>query len=82
MKIQKIIDVPKAKTEDVICDICGKSCKTEHGFEYMKLKTWWGFESNHDMEKWTAQVCESCVEEHLVPLINFNTNHTRNPLSL
>jgi hypothetical protein len=72
MKISKIVNTPIIENTDVICDICGSSCKTEHGFEYMKLKAFWGFDSHHDLEKWTAQVCESCVIKHLESLIKFN----------
>jgi hypothetical protein len=50
---------------DVICDCCGKSCKTEYGFERMKLSTHWGFMSNKDLEKWDADLCEKCVDEKL-----------------
>ena len=50
---------------DIICDSCGQSCKTDFGFEYMELKAFWGYASKNDMEKWSAQVCEKCVDEKL-----------------
>lgn len=61
--------------EDVICDICGHSCRveTESGrdqFEYMVMNTTWGFYSNKDMQEWTAHVCETCVDHYLV-MVNF-----------
>lgn len=49
---------------DIICDICGASCKTEYGNEYLSLTTSWGYMSNKDLETWKAQICEKCVDEH------------------
>ncbi len=50
---------------DITCDICGLSClnPATNNFEYMALKASWGFGTNKDMEKWTAQICEKCVDE-------------------
>ena len=49
--------------EDVICDVCGNSCKNSTNFEYMTLKNYWGYGSNKDGEMWEAHVCEKCVDE-------------------
>ena len=35
-----------------------------------KLETHWGYHSGKDMQKWTAQICEKCVDEKL-SFINF-----------
>lgn len=32
-------------------------------FEYLKIEGTWGYGSNKDGEKWTAQICEKCVDE-------------------
>lgn len=74
---------------DVLCDICGQSCKVDEGvvdnpvrddhgqtyydFEYMKLQANWGYHSPKDCEEWTAQVCFKCVEEKLAPMVKFKT---------
>lgn len=66
---------------DITCDCCGKSCKVYEGkiendmrvdngemfykFEYLKLETHWGYRSGKDTEKWSAQICEKCVDEKL-----------------
>ncbi len=55
---------------DVICDCCGKSCKTQNivgrtDFEFMTLSANWGFGSKYDMQSWSAEVCESCVTKKL-----------------
>ncbi len=76
---------------DILCDICGKSCKVNEGviendlrvdngektyeFSYMNLSAYWGYYSEHnDEEKWTAQVCEKCVDEKL-SFITFKKEH-------
>jgi hypothetical protein len=81
----KKIKVETKKVEvitDILCDICGNSCVADRwvdkngdeqiAAEYMKLDANWGFHSTKDFEEWSAHVCESCVEEHLVSLIDFN----------
>lgn len=32
-------------------------------FEYLKLETTWGFGSENDGERWSAQICGKCVDE-------------------
>lgn len=56
---------------DVICDSCGKTCNTHCGHEYMELKANWGYASKKDMERWVAQICETCVDEKF-GFIKFN----------
>jgi len=64
---------------DITCDCCGASCKVDeteitneiridHGemsrsFEFMKLEASWGYHSKKDMVRWTAHICEKCVDE-------------------
>ena len=66
-------------TKDVLCDCCGESCKVNesvvnnevreddgemmYSFEYMELSANWGYFSSKDLSKWTAKVCEKCVDE-------------------
>lgn len=70
--------IQNRKTEvivDITCDCCGKSCKMYDGradddmlfsvFEFMKMEANWGYCSGKDTEKWTAQICEKCVDEKL-----------------
>lgn len=70
--MEKKIKVYKQITEinDILCDCCGKSCKTSLGFEYLDLKTTWGYDSKKDSQEWSAQICEKCVDEKL-GFINF-----------
>lgn len=64
---------------DATCDICGNSCmkgdEESKNFEGMELTAHWGFWSNNkDLEKWSAEICEDCVDKHLKSLINFKIN--------
>jgi len=40
-------------------------------FEGMKLEANWGYNSKKDDETWEAILCENCVDEFLVPFIDF-----------
>jgi hypothetical protein len=90
MEIKEIKNLKTEVVTDIICDCCGQSCKVlervidnelriDNGeliryFEYMKLEGIWGYNSNKDEEKWTAYLCEKCVDEKL-PFINFKKEH-------
>jgi len=50
---------------DILCDSCGKSCKTDVDYEYMTLEANWGYGTEKDLEKWSAHLCEDCVDEKL-----------------
>lgn len=67
MKIKKKLKKEVSVLEDVICDSCGQSCLDKVGmnFEFIEMKANWGYGSKKDMEQWTAQVCEKCVDEKL-----------------
>lgn len=75
-EVKKILKINKEIVTDILCDCCGESCMTQdHGetarsFEYMRLSACWGYDSNKDLEKWDAFLCEKCVDEKL-PFIKF-----------
>jgi hypothetical protein len=77
MKHTVLEQKPEVVVKDITCDICGKSCLTDYGFEYLTMKANWGFMSNKDLEIWEAHICEKCVDDKLVNLIsvNFNKKH-------
>jgi hypothetical protein len=90
-EIKKVEERLTEITDDIICDICGESCsqheyivdnpvRLDHGkphkvFEYLTLKSKWGFYSDKDEQYWEAHVCEKCVDKHLSPLIKFKKHH-------
>lgn len=69
MIIMKDCDSCKSNSlDDILCDICGKSCKVVFGsnpedfnFNYAKISAHFGFGSTeHDGEAYESEVCESC----------------------
>lgn len=51
------------KIDDIICDMCYKSCRCGFNFEHMELYAKWGYGSKKDMTKWEAHFCEDCVDK-------------------
>ena len=54
--------------KDVICNMCGKSCKPydgfDHGFSCATLTAHWGyFSDNRDGEIHEAHLCQKCWEK-------------------
>lgn len=51
--------------EDIICDYCGSSCKTQihqkiKNFEFATLNASWGYYSDSDGKSYKIQLCEKC----------------------
>lgn len=74
-EVKKILKINKEIVTDILCDCCGESCMTQEfkidgntarSFEYMRLSADWGYDSNKDLEKWEAFLCEKCVDEKLL----------------
>jgi hypothetical protein len=71
MIIHKKILAEHEVIDDIVCDICQKSCKNDYTYECIELSTTWGYGTDNDGEKWEAHVCHRCVIKHLDGLINF-----------
>jgi hypothetical protein len=64
---------------DILCDICGKSCKVNIGkgidgeeffnTEFSTLQAVWGYGSYHDDSKWDFDFCIDC-SENVMDVIN------------
>jgi len=58
--------VLKDQLEDVVCDVCGRSCLTECSLgdpmmaEYATLEAKWGYCSKMDGEEYLCDMCEEC----------------------
>lgn len=65
MKVNKKEQVMREVVVDITCDICGKSCKKECGFEYASLESvdGWGYDSRKDGEVHEADICEECYDK-------------------
>lgn len=48
--------------EDLICDICGKSCRDhlDMNYEFSTLSASWGYGSSKDTTQWHGDFCENC----------------------
>lgn len=65
MEVKKTVKKEVSVITDIICDCCGNTCKSSVDFEYMNLEADWGYGSEKDMERWSAHICEKCVDEKL-----------------
>ena len=63
-----IKEVLVSKVVDVICDICGNSCKDseDKNLEYAEIYIpggGWGFDSGKDGENHICHMCEGCYDK-------------------
>lgn len=54
--------------EDIVCDICGKSCipssQEDVGFaEFAVLEANWGYFSRKDETSYNCEICEDCFDK-------------------
>lgn len=64
----------KEVLDEVICDICGGSCKKEYNQEYAELIATWGYDSNKDLTQYNVDLCENCFDktiDYLKSIRNF-----------
>ena len=65
MKIEKLKKISQLVTEDIICNKCGKSCKSTNEDYYGLIETsvTGGYYSTHleDMTTYTFSLCEVCL---------------------
>jgi tRNA U54 and U55 pseudouridine synthase Pus10 len=62
--MQKIGEVTREDVVDIICDVCGSSCKQDNwGYEFARLHSRWGYASTKDMEEHTCDLCETCYDK-------------------
>jgi len=56
--------------DDVICNVCGGSCKPSagaHNYEYATLRAVWGYDSDgRDGDLHAAHICQACFEKMIV----------------
>lgn len=54
---------------EVYCDVCGKSCKVECGFEYATLSADWGYGSPYDGQRHSTIICMKCYDKLPIPRV-------------
>ncbi len=53
--------VPTEQVVDILCDVCGRSTKTNFGTnQYGSLSADFGYGSRHDGERYKVHLCEMC----------------------
>jgi hypothetical protein len=52
------------KLDEIICDICGESCKKNLGEnESASLTSTWGYDSKKDLTRHNIDLCENCFDK-------------------
>lgn len=54
-----------SQVDDVVCDVCGESCKKDYNIENAELNAHWGYESGRDLQKYEIDLCEKCFDKTL-----------------
>jgi hypothetical protein len=55
---------PQLTVIDVICDVCGVSCRTPlDDYEYATLNATWGYHSRKDGQTDSLDLCENCFDD-------------------
>lgn len=84
MKItnKKVIASTSTWTDDIICDICKRSCNFHfandsdgsplYNLEYATLSATWGYGPEWDGDIWESHVCAKCVKEKIMPIMRIN----------
>ena len=64
LKFEKV-EIVEERVVDIICNVCGKSCrdKCDMNYEYADLSANWGYGSNKDMLQTHAHICSSCYDK-------------------
>jgi len=80
--LKKYKKVLKDEVDDVICDVCGDSCRkdcshmlNDHG-EYATLEAIWGYCSRRDGDDYKCDMCENCFEKVLAFIDSLKSRQT------
>lgn len=71
MKIIK--EVVGHKLDEVICDVCGDSCKKTCDNEFASIIANWGYDSNKDLMRFDIELCEGCFDKTIAFLKSIRT---------
>jgi len=65
MKVYKLKNVKSRALDDIVCDMCGKSCFDcdKMNIEKSHLSASWGYNSKKDGITWQADFCEVCSDK-------------------
>ena len=60
--------------DDIVCDICGNSCKKNLDIESAKLFAHWGYDSSKDGYVYDIDLCEGCFDKTLTFLLEIRSH--------
>lgn len=61
--MKKYIEKLCNKLDDVLCDVCGESCKKTCDFEHATISATWGYDSKKDLTNHDIDLCEKCFDK-------------------
>ncbi|QWL62058.1 hypothetical protein HQ399_07255 [Aeromonas jandaei] len=68
--------VPTEQVVDILCDVCGRSTKTNFGTnQYGSLSADFGYGSRHDGERYQVHLCEMCFFGTLAIVRDMHRGH-------
>lgn len=69
MQVKQKVQAQVEQLTDILCDLCGNTCRDSMGinYEYATLKATWGYNSNKDCQHHEAHICEKCYDN--LPLV-------------
>lgn len=72
--------VYKKIISDIVCNICGLTCKDKHNmnYEFVAIDVTWGYGSSKDMVREVAHICERCYDNKVFPLFTLPTTEVKN----
>lgn len=70
------------KLDDILCDVCGESCKKTCDFEHATITATWGYDSKKDLTNHEIDLCESCFDKTIEFLKSIRKNIETNSSTL
>jgi len=61
------------KLDEIVCDVCGSSCKKACDNEYATLVAHWGYDSSKDLTSYNVHLCEDCFDKTIAFLKGIRT---------
>lgn len=62
--MEKFIEKKTKVLDDIVCDICEKSCKMDYeSVEFARINAQWGYFSKKDESNYKIDLCENCFDK-------------------
>lgn len=74
--MRRFVTKPKNVLDDIICDVCSRSCKTPLAdFEHATVSADWGYSSRKDGQQTRIDLCESCFDTIINHIYTLRDRH-------